>query len=103
VSNGEDELAFQLKVAKIDFWRQVRPNPERKWTCDFVVDSDSGRYWVEVEGGAFSGGHKRGTAADTDCEKFNWMAMNDKRVLRFTTSMVSDGRALATIEEALGV
>jgi len=106
VSQGEDLLAFQLKAAGIKFEREYRFDPSRRWRFDFMVETP----WeevpfdlaVEVEGGAWSGGHKRGTAADTDCEKSNTAAIAGWTVLRFTPAMVEDGRALQTIERALG-
>jgi very-short-patch-repair endonuclease len=99
-STAEDALAFQMKAVGIEFTRQYRFAPPRRWTADFMLDD---RFLVEVEGGAFNGGHKRGAAADTDCEKQNAAQMSCWICLRFTPAMVIDGSALATIEAALGL
>lgn len=111
MSEGEETLAFQLKAAKIPFEREFRFAPPRRWRFDFVVKLPP---WgpaatfcvdtcmaIEVEGGAWNGGHKRGKAADTDTEKSNAAVMAGWRVLRFTTAQVVDGRALGTIERSL--
>jgi hypothetical protein len=104
VSQGEETLAFQLKAAKIPFEREYRFAPPRRWRFDFIILGGDflPDYAVEVEGGAWTGGHKRGVAADTDCEKANAAALKGWYVLRFTPAMVEDGRALQTIERALG-
>jgi very-short-patch-repair endonuclease len=101
MSEGEEQLAFQLKAAKIPFEREYRFAPPRRWRLDFVLHQLP-RCAIEVEGGAWSGGHKRGAAADSDCEKANEANLLGWRVYRFTPAMVADGRALATIERALG-
>jgi hypothetical protein len=110
-SEGEELLAFQLKAAKIEFVREYRFASPRKWRFDFVIKhGDDLRLRrvtpfllaVEIEGGAFSGGHRRGKEADKDCEKANVATLRGWRVLRFTPAMVKDGRALAMIEQALG-
>ena len=97
-SDAEDTLAFQMRAVGIEFTRQHRFAPPRRWTADFLV---AGAVLVEVEGGAWNGGHKRGTAADTDYEKFNQANLDGWTVLRFSTAMVQAGSALATIEAAL--
>ena len=97
-SAGEATLAFQLKAAKIAFEREFRFGAPRRWRSDFRI----GEWLIEVEGGAFSGGHKRGAAADTDTEKQNAAVIDGWRPLRFTTSQVQSGYALQTIEKALG-
>ena len=102
VSEGEEALAFQLKAAKIPFRREVRFDDVRKWRFDFVLLEGAGSLAVEVEGGAHSGGHKRHDKADDDCEKHNAAVMAGWKVYRFTPAMVDDGRALATVERALG-
>lgn len=113
MSDGEETLAFQLRMAKIPFVREYRFAPPRRWRFDFVVKDpyalDCDReactkhgVAVEVEGGAYSGGHKRYSAADTDTEKSNAAVIAGWRVLRFTTAQAIDGRALQTIEQALG-
>jgi hypothetical protein len=109
-SEGEELLAFQLKAAGIDYEREHRFFVHRRWRFDFVINGPwmvdaplpNPRFAVEVEGGAWSGGHKRGKAADTDCEKQNQAALDGWPVFRFTPAMVKDGRALAMIEQALG-
>lgn len=101
-SPGEAELALQLKLAKIPFEREFRFHPPRRWRFDFVLLPVDLLIAIEVEGGAFSGGHKRGLFADTDCEKSNAAMEDGYKVLRFTPGMVASGVALQTIERALG-
>lgn len=108
MSDGEETLAFQLKAAKIPFEREYQFHPDRRWRLDFLLRCDkwgksvhAGTWAVEVEGGAFTGGHKRGKAADTDTEKANEALLMGWKVLRFTTAQVNSGEALATIERAL--
>lgn len=102
-SEAEETLAFQMKAADIPFEREVRFAPPRKWRFDFVVrNTPTFLFAVEVDGGAWSGGHRRGNKADKECEKLNEAALGRWTVLHFTPAMVEDGRALATIEKALG-
>ena len=57
---------------------------------------------VEIDGGTWvSGRHTRGAGFERDCEKLNTAVLLGWRVLRFTTGMVLDGRALETILAAL--
>jgi very-short-patch-repair endonuclease len=73
--------------------------PFRRWRADFAWPDR--RILVEIEGGTWiRGAHVRGSHFESDCEKYNWAMLNDWIVLRFTTDMVHDGRAIATIEEA---
>jgi very-short-patch-repair endonuclease len=107
-SQGEDELARQLDALKIPYLREHRFAPPRRWRFDFVLAAEAGAtlhptvWGIEVEGGQWSGGHRRGAEADKDCEKSNAAVMNGWRVLRFTPRMVECGEAIAVIEAALG-
>ena len=99
-----DLLAWQMDQAGIQYVREFRFDAARRWRLDFVLLGHKGQQFaVEVEGGTWSGGrHVRGKGFAEDCEKYNEAAMLGWRVLRFTTTMVQDGRALKTIERALG-
>jgi hypothetical protein len=56
---------------------------------------------VECEGGTWSEGrHVRGGGFEGDCEKYSEAALDGWRVLRVTTTMIDDGRALYFIERA---
>lgn len=100
-SEIEDMLLVQIKMAKL-------PEPEQQWNfvpgrryrCDFAWPGH--KTIVEVEGGTWNGGrHVTGAGFERDCEKYNLAALHGYRVFRVTSSMVRDGRALATIEQAL--
>lgn len=78
---------------------EYRFAPPRRWRFDLC--------WpelllaAEIEGGTWGQGrHSRPQGYERDCEKYNEAALLGWRVLRFTTAMVRDGRALATIERA---
>jgi very-short-patch-repair endonuclease len=101
-SVGEEQVTDWLIERRIPFTPEWRFHPIRRWRFDFVLgkEPESVRLAVEVEGGAYTGGHKRGAAADTDCEKFNEATLRGWRVLRFTPAMVADGRAWPVILRA---
>lgn len=106
MSAAELLLAVQLEQAGIPFEREVRFSPPRKWRADFAVaatDDSPSLLLVEVDGGGFTGGHRRFGRMDEECEKGNAAALMGYRVLHFTPAMVDDGRALAVIREALGL
>jgi hypothetical protein len=61
------------------------------------------RLAVEVEGGIWSGGrHTRGKGYEDDCVKYNEAAILGWRVIRVTSNMIDDGRAVDMIMRALG-
>jgi very-short-patch-repair endonuclease len=98
VSAAEDELATQLRAAGVEFEREVRFHPTRRWRADFRV----GAVLVEVEGGGYIGGrHGTGIGMERDCEKYSEAAVLGYRVLRVTPKHIRSGFALDVIERAI--
>jgi very-short-patch-repair endonuclease len=80
--------------------REHRFAPPRRWRFDYAWPAH--RLALEVEGGTWAGGrHVRGRGYEADCEKYSEAALRGWRVLRVTTNMLNDGRALAMLERAL--
>ena len=79
--------------------REHRFLPPRRFRFDFAWPDDL--LAVEVDGGTWrgTGRHSRGLGYERDCEKLNLAAMNGWTVLRYTSSMVRDGRAIQQLEE----
>lgn len=111
VSEAEERVAEWLDEAGYPYTRQWRFHPTRRWRFDFALghppaphgDSktiDQLKLAIEVEGGQFIGGHKRGAAADTDYDKFNEAALRGWTVLRFSTHQVVSGQAWPVIYRA---
>jgi very-short-patch-repair endonuclease len=101
MSELEAALLFQLKAAQV-------PEPEQQWRFDpqrkfrFDLAWPGHKIGVEVDGATWvAGRHTRGLGFERDCEKLNLAALHGYRVFRFTGTMVNDGRALATLEQAL--
>lgn len=101
-SKFEDEFTFQLSAAGLP-----RPEAEykfaapRRWRFDFAYPGL--KLAIELEGGIWTDGrHTRGSGFEGDCEKYNEAALRSWKVLRFTGAMIKDGRALRTVERALG-
>jgi very-short-patch-repair endonuclease len=79
--------------------RELRFAPPRRWRFDYAWPQR--RLALEIEGGIWTGGrHVRGKGYENDCEKYNAAAIRGWTVLRVTTAMVRDGRALALLEQA---
>lgn len=116
MSSAELLLAEQLRQAGIVFEREVRFAPPRRWRADFRVGPliltaehrseiviDFSDLLVEIDGGGFTGGHRRFGRMDEECEKGNAATLMGYRTLHFTPAMVEDGRALQVIRQALGL
>ena len=100
-SVGESELVIQLKALKIEFEREFKFHPKRKWRADFHLVEKM--ILVEVEGGIWSGGrHTRGKGYLGDMEKYNAATVMGYRVIRFSTEQVKSGLAIQQIETMVG-
>ena len=101
MSNAELLLATQLDQAGIQFVREFRFAPPRRWRADFSLYG-AGPILVEIDGGGYvAGRHSRGAGMEKDAEKQSAAAILGYRVIRCTPSQVEDGRALAWIQEAI--
>lgn len=79
---------------------EFRFAPPRRWRFDLAWEDR--RLACEIEGGVFvAGRHSRGQGYENDCEKYAEALIRGWRVLRVTTGMVRDGRALGYIERIL--
>jgi very-short-patch-repair endonuclease len=101
-SQLEQEFDFQLRAAKCPaFVREHRfMLPDRQYRFDFCWKE----FWlaVELDGGTWlDGGHNRGKQIESDCVKLAEAILRGWVVLRFTTDMVKDGRALNYTKAAL--
>ena len=93
-------LLLQMKAAGIPTPEtEVKFDRVREWAFDYAW-----RPWMialEVEGGVFvQGRHTRGVGFTNDCIKYNRAAIAGWLVLRVTTDMATDGRAIGFLREA---
>jgi len=97
-SDGERALAFQVRAVGLPEPEvEYRFAPPRRWRFDLCWPEV--RLAVEVEGGTWTfGRHVRGSGYERDLEKYNAAALLGYTVVRVTTTMVDDGRALAAVE-----
>lgn len=100
ISTPVASLMWQCRYAKLpEFNGEVPFHPRRKWRWDLAWPTKM--IAVEVQGGTWAGGrHTRGAGYENDCEKLNAGVLLGWRVFWFTTAMVNDGRALATLQAA---
>ena len=94
----EETLALQLRAAGItDYVREYKFCPDRRWRADFALVSR--RILLECEGGIYSnGGHVRGKGYEANLEKYNTAALLGWTVLRYSASMIKEGRPIADLE-----
>jgi hypothetical protein len=94
----EHHFALEIMGSKSAIYRAGL----KDWRFDFAWPGR--RVAVEIEGGTWTKGRHvqpRGYAAD--CDKYNHATLFGWRVYRFTTDMVSSGRAIATMRLVFGV
>lgn len=96
-SIGEETMAQHLAAYKIPFTREYKFYPLRNWKFDFLLVGT--KIAIEIEGSIWvGGGHSRGSAIERDMEKFNHASIENWRVLRFSTGMVTSGKAIDFIK-----
>jgi len=101
-SRGEESLALQLMDEGIHFEREYRFSPPRRWRLDFVLGWPNHFFAIEVEGGSWiNGAHNRGKRFEQDAEKYAEALIKGYKVLRVTSDMVFDGRAMQYIIRAI--
>lgn len=100
-STLETTFLYQACAAGLPpFEQEFRFHNDRLWRFDFA--------WpqfliaLELEGGVYNHGrHTRPKGFEGDVEKYNEAARLGWSVYRATSTMVNDGRAIATITQAL--
>ena len=101
MSQLEDDLAFQLRAVDLDFTREVRFHPKRKWLMDFA-NADK-KLAIEVQGGLWVGGaHTTGRGVTRDIEKMNEAVRLGWMILYATKETIESGECLALVEEMWG-
>lgn len=95
----EDKLAGQLDGLGIEYVRQFRFHPVRRWLADFRI----GDLIVEVDGGGYmqGKGHFSEHGRRHDNERDRAATILGYRVMRFTGSEVKDGTAVRVIEDEM--
>jgi very-short-patch-repair endonuclease len=101
MTDHADTLAWHLRAAGLpEPVRELRFHASRRWRFDLAYPDRM--VAIEVDGATWTGGrHTRGAGYEADCEKVNEAILAGWTVLRFTSGMVDDGRALATVERVL--
>lgn len=98
VNAGEELLAIHLSELGLEYVREYRFCPPRRWRLDFWLPLYD--LAIEVEGGSWTNGrHTRGAGFEADMNKYNTLTKLGGRLLRFTPGMVLSGEAKAWIEE----
>lgn len=105
-AQGSDgERAFETQIRQIGATGWVREHQfelTRGWRFDFAWPDAN--VAVEIEGGSWVKGansHAGGTRFEQDCVKYAEAAIAGWMVLRVTTDMVDDGRAVTLLGRAL--
>jgi len=103
MSKLEAEMGVQLRAVGLWPWEQeYRFHPTRRWRFDFAWPYGRPPVALEVEGGTWAkGAHTRGKHYESDCIKYSEAALLGWKVIRVTTNMVKDGRAIGLIERAI--
>lgn len=101
-SDAEILLGIHLHERGLTFEREFKFCQSRKWRADFAIPAF--RLLIEVDGGIWKNGrHNRASGYLKDLEKLNQAVVDGWRVLRFSTEMVMDGRAIETICAAIAL
>jgi hypothetical protein len=78
-----------LKELSLDFQKEYRFNPLRRWRADYYIPAIN--TLLEIEGGVFNRGrHSRGTGYTNDTYKYNSAIVLDFKLLRYTTGTIKD-------------
>lgn len=100
LSAGEETFLLHCRAYRLEPEREHQ-FCDRKWRFDFAWPDR--KIAVEVEGGTNWGKsrHSKGEGFERDCAKYNRASRMGWVVLRFSTAMVTDGRAIDEVLEVL--
>lgn len=105
MSKAEDILEFQLKSNKIEYLKEYRFHPVRRWRFDFALEAYN--LAIEVEGITYFGGreklgrHQTAKGMEGDLDKYDEAMRLGWTVYRCSQKMVKSGRAIETIEKLI--
>lgn len=91
-------LGIHLDELLVRFQREYK-FCERDWRLDIMLLDY--RIGIEISGGNWSGGHRRGKAQEDEYDKLNRATLEGWRVLQFTNAQVDCGHAKQVIAEYL--
>lgn len=96
-SEPEEVFAGQLSDAGIEFIREYKFDPTRKYKADFYLPK--GNIIVEINGGTWmkKGGHSTGRGIQRDYKKSNAAQLLGYVYLQFTPAEVYDLTAIQTV------
>jgi len=95
-----DLFELQLKDEKIEYQKEVKFHPIRKWRFDYTIESH--KLAIEIMGGIWTGGgHVTGMGYEKDCEKLNNGVILGWRVMYITSKMVRDGSGIEYVKQIL--
>ena len=104
--NLEAEFTLQLRSLGfkegIDFIREYKFHPTRKWRLDFAFIER--KIAIEIEGGTYARGksrHTTGAGYGADCVKYNELILLGWVLLRGDSKMVRDCSLLSFVERAM--
>ena len=92
-------LGIHLDELGVRFQREVK-FCDRNWRLDLVLPDY--RIAIEISGGNWTGGHRRGFAQEDEYDKLNQATLEGYRVLQFTNSQVDRGKAKDFLAEWIG-
>jgi very-short-patch-repair endonuclease len=99
VTQAQLLLGIHLDELGIRFQREFK-FCERDWRIDLMLLDY--RIGIEISGGNWTGGHRRGKAQEDEYDKLNRAAMEGWRVLQFTNEQVDCGYAKEFLGQWLG-
>jgi len=100
-----DLFAAELTNNSIQFEREYKPIPGRRFAYDFFIGSLNRDMplLIELQGGIWMkrAGHNTGKGIQRDCLKLNLATLNEYAVMHFTTQDVEDGTAINLVMKYL--
>jgi len=104
---NQAKAAARVQLLILDLVAAGHPLPEtehrpckRRWRFDLAWPEL--KVAVELDGGKYTGGHRRGAELDKENEKLNWAVENGWRVLHYTYATVGTLEAIQQIGRVIG-
>jgi len=100
LTNSQRLLGIHLDELGVDFLRESK-FCDRDWRLDIVLPHHM--IAIEISGGNWTGGHRRGHAQEDEYDKLNEAQQRGYKVFQFTNDQVDCGYAKKFIGSCLGM